>query len=492
MKLSLYQRLTLSLVVVFVAMMVVFVCWTGHLQSVSKLEAEQKLHLGLAEHLVHDNPLLEQGVYDYEALENLFHTLMLLGPSFEFYYLDPKGNILTYSAKPGKVKRSNIDLAPVKRLLDTNVTLPVVGDDPRNEDKQKIFSAAPVYNNGEIQGYLYMIIGGEIHDSIFTQVKNNHALRQWLLVAIFSSVFMLIALLALFRFFTTPLKKLTGDMRVIQQADFKNAEIQLNHWQCGSDNEIQQLGCTFSQMVHQIQNQFQQLQHIDEHRRILLADLSHDLRTPLANLQGYIETLSINSDNFSEQEKRRFIDISLKNSRNLKRLIDQIFELAYLEGGQVTLNQESFPLGELLHDVIAKFTLKAKAKGIELQLNPNQFEYLVFADIGKLERVLTNLIENAIRHTPNEGKITIGVSARDDKIRVDVQDTGIGISQKELAYIFDARYRAANTQEDKTTHVGLGLAISKKLMTLLNSDLRVESEEGKGTCFSFDLALARS
>jgi len=488
-KLSLYQRLALSLVVVFITMMVVFVCWTGHLQSVSKLEAEQRLHLGLAEHLVQDNPLLEQGVYDYEALKNLFHTLMVLGPSFEFYYLDPQGKILTYSAKPGKVKRSHIDLAPIKQLTEQAQKLPIVGDDPRNLDKQKIFSAAPVFNQGQLQGYLYMIIGGEIHDSIFTQVKNNHALRQWLMVAVFSSIFMLVALLSLFRFFTTPLNKLTREMKELQAADFKSAEFDLNHWQCNSDNEIQQLGCAFGQMVQQIQCQFQQLQQIDEHRRVLLADLSHDLRTPLANLQGYIETLSINSDNLSEQEKRRFIDISLKNAKNLKRLIDQIFELAYLEGGQVTLNQESFPLGELLHDVIAKFTLKAQEKRISLQLNPNQFDYLVFADIGKLERVLTNLIENAIRHTPNEGSISIEIGADGDKIRVDVQDSGIGISQKELAYIFDARYRATNTQEDKTTHVGLGLAISKKLMALLNSDLRVKSEVGKGTCFSFDLKL---
>src|SRR5690606_15363707 len=140
-----------------------------------------------------------------------------------------------------------------------------------------------------------------------------------------------------------------------------------------SNNEIQQLGSAFLAMLTRIQQQFSQLQQIDNQRRTLLADLSHDLRTPLASLQGYIETLAINASNLSEQERQRFTEICLKNAQDLKRLIDQIFELVYLEGGQVTLNQESFPLGELLHDVVAKFALKTRAKQIQLQITPNQF-----------------------------------------------------------------------------------------------------------------------
>ncbi|MFT5674720.1 MAG: hypothetical protein ACI808_000644, partial [Paraglaciecola sp.] len=101
MKLCFYQRLALSLVAVFMLVLAGFFWATGQLQSQTKQEAEQKLHLDLAKHLVADNPLLQEGVYDYEALKNLFHTLMILGPSFEFYYLDAQGNILTYSAEKG-------------------------------------------------------------------------------------------------------------------------------------------------------------------------------------------------------------------------------------------------------------------------------------------------------------------------------------------------------------------------------------------------------
>jgi signal transduction histidine kinase len=185
----------------------------------------------------------------------------------------------------------------------------------------------------------------------------------------------------------------------------------------------------------------------------------------------------------------------MRNTNNLKRLIDQIFELAYLEGDQVTVQYEPFSLVDLLFDITAKFELNATKKGVKLEVKPLLTNDLVFADIGKLERVLTNLIENAIRHTEEDGVITLSINttdAQNNRLIVNVRDTGTGINRNEIAHIFDARYRASNAQEDKSTHVGLGLAISQKLVGLLNSELTVESELGKGTCFSFSVPLAHN
>jgi signal transduction histidine kinase len=269
----------------------------------------------------------------------------------------------------------------------------------------------------------------------------------------------------------------------------------LESWSTESHNEIQQLGSVFSDMLAHIDGQFKQLQQMDDKQRTLLADLSHDLRTPLASLQGYVETLALNTESLSEADRKRFVDISLKNARNLKRLLDQIFELAYIEDGQVSLDQESFPLGELLHDVLEKFSLMLEEKNITVTINPRQFDYRAFADIGKLERVLSNLLENAIRHTPNNGEIEVDVSTHNeheqDRLRVDIRDSGIGISEQEIAFIFDARYQTSNNKADDSLHAGLGLAISRKLMALLDSDLRVESQLGKGSCFSFDLKMLK-
>jgi len=171
MKNSLYTKLSLTLASIFILTASLFLWWTQSVSQVSRAQAEQALHLGLAEHLANDNPLLKQGVYDYKALENLFHTLMVLGPAFEFYFVDPSGKLLTFSAKPGQVKRQFIDLAPLVTLIEDQSNLPIYGDDPRNFDHKKIFSVAPVYNGDTLQGYLYVIIGSSIYIALYLYNK---------------------------------------------------------------------------------------------------------------------------------------------------------------------------------------------------------------------------------------------------------------------------------------------------------------------------------
>jgi signal transduction histidine kinase len=117
---------------------------------------------------------------------------------------------------------------------------------------------------------------------------------------------------------------------------------------------------------------------------------------------------------------------------------------------------------------------------------------MVYSDIAKLERIITNLLENAIRHTDNHGEIVITVIQESSQVKVSVTDNGSGISKEDIAYIFDARYRASNAREDNTQHTGLGLAISQKLSQVLNSELIVKSELGTGTCFSLSLPTIKA
>lgn len=487
MILSLYQRLALAVCFAFILLASLLFYWSNSLAEQSKFQAEQKLHLQLAEHLAHDNPLLQDGVYDKAALENLFHTLMLLGPAFEFYFLDPAGNIITYSAKPDKIKRQSIDLSPIVALIANPAAVPIFADDPRSLQNQKIFSAAPIYRGDNLQGYLYVIIGGEIYDSIFSQVKSDKYLQQYGSLLVGALVLLFILLLAVFRYFTAPIRKLSNEMQKIKSANFDQSKVVLSDWQNTRANEVHFLGSTFNTMVEQINHQFAQLTENDRIRRELLAHLSHDLRTPLATMQGYIEILTIKSEQLTEQERCDYLATASRNAMQLKRLIDQIFELAHLEDGQVTVNLETFAIGELLHDIIAKFSLKAKEKHISLSLQPTQCNFVVYSDIAKLERIITNLLENALRHTAEKGEVIVQVSQLTDKIKISVTDNGTGISKEDIAYIFDARYRASNASEDNTPHAGLGLAISQKLSRILNSDLLVDSKLGQGSCFYLTL-----
>ena len=483
MKWSLYRKLALSLAGIFVLTASLFLWWTQTLSKYSQAQAEQKLHLGLAEHLVQDNPLLKEGVYDYKALENLFHTLMVLGPSFEFYFADPSGKLLTYSAKPGEVELSSIDLVPLVQLIEDQTHLPVYGDDPRNLGNKKIFSVAPVYNGETLQGYLYVIIGSSIYDNILDSIESSEQIlisSIWLLLAL---SFILVTMLMLFRTITKPLKQLTGFIQQAEDAKFDTNELELLSWS-KQDNEIHQLGNSVNKMLSKINQQMSLLTALDEQRRELLAHLSHDLRTPLASLKGYLELLN-KGEALDEETRSDYLEVVLNNCNHLKSLIDQIFELAHLESGHAKVNLEVFNLGELVYDVMAKFALAAERNKVQLKVSPVECDFNVYTDIAKLERILTNLICNAIRHTSEDGLIEIKIKKVDQSFQVVVADNGVGISAKDLPYIFEARYQASNSQGCKKTHAGLGLAITQRLIRLIKSEIKVTSQLGKGTEFSF-------
>jgi len=488
MKLSLYQRLSLSLLGVFIAIICVFYFWSQQLEQNTRYESEQQLHLSLAANLARDNPILQQGVYDHKALKNLFHTLMILGPAFEFYFVDPQGNLLTHSLDNSSIKRKKIDLVPLIQLTQNKAPLPIYGEDPRHISRKKVFSAAPVFNGTNLQGYLYVIVAGERYDNTYSKQQRNLHTELSIVFATSAIFFLFVVMLSLFRYFTNPLRYLISDIKALKAVDFNKSKVKLHPWKDNSQNEVHQLGSVFHEMVQQINKQLEQLKKTDIYKRELLADISHDLRTPLASLQGYIETLAIKGEALSIEHRNKFINTALKNSSQLKMLIDQVFELAHLEGGQVSMNSENFNLTELLYDVAAKFTLKAEKNMVNIQISPEFSELQLHSDIGKLERVLTNLIDNAIRHTGEGGRIDLIIyEPNDTEHFLIVKDNGTGIKGEEIAYIFDPRYRASNAIEGENKHVGLGLAITQKLLELLKCDIKVHSEMTQGTCFTINI-----
>jgi len=333
-----------------------------------------------------------------------------------------------------------------------------------------------------------VIVAGERYESAFNRLQSTRQTEFSIMLMLGAMLFLFVVMLGIFAYFTRPLRRLSHDIKALQAVGFDKSKVELTQWMPNSRNEVHQLGAAFDKMVKQINQQFSMLQKNDVQRRELLADISHDLRTPLSSLQGYIETLALKSNKASEEQRQNFVETALKNAQQLKALIDQIFELAHLEGGQVSLNLETFNLAELLYDVTAKFSLQTIAKNIQISIVPECSYTQIHSDIGKLERVLSNLLENAIRHTSEKGMITLTITEHNNnQCQLSITDTGTGIKEEELLYIFDTRYRASNAIQDKEKHTGLGLAITKKLLELLKTDIKVTSTLGEGTCFSFNL-----
>jgi signal transduction histidine kinase len=486
---SLYTKLAIVLLVLFFLLGVSILIATQFASDMYQQEVVQKLNRNLAEQIVAQKILMEDGRISEKGLKDVFDMLMVVNPSIEIYLLDPFGKILAYSAPPGKVKLDRVDLVPIKKWFERDIVYPLTGDDPRNPVKKKVFSVARIPEQGKLQGYLYIILAGEIFDSIAQKLRGSYIMQLsvWWIMA--SLLFALITGLLLFAYLTRRLKRLANAMDSFDmtQSTSRLQSIVRENGQHG--DEIDRLASTFRQLVERIQIQMENLKQADRLRRELVANVSHDLRTPLATLQGYVETLLLKNKSLTEKDRKHHLEIAIQHCQRLSKLVDELFELAKLDSREIEVQAEPFNINELAHDVVQKFNLSAEERQITIQIDHNPLLPFVNADIAMIERVIENLLDNALRHTSPGGSIRLTLSAQNGDISVGVSDTGCGIAAEDLPYIFDRFYHRDKIQESKTGYSGLGLAIAKRILELHNKTLRVESRAGVGTTFTFFLPV---
>ncbi len=482
---TLYTRVTLLLAVIFIIIGIFFL----QLMSVSsdrhQQEVTQRLNHDLAQHIVSEKLLFKKQQIDQNALDDIFHMMMVINPKVEIYLLDPNGKILAFSAPPGVVQRTHIDLGPIWTFLSSNKALPVLGEDPRHRQQQKIFSVAPIYNGDVLQGYLYIILASQQYTGIAQMLENSYAMQMGAGMLFAGLIFVLLAALILFALLTRRLRRLAASMENFK----KNGRIPplQYHHNAKYGDEIDGLSATFEAMANRIMEQLTELRQTDALRRELVANVSHDLRTPLASLQGYLETLMLKNAEFSEEEKRNYLEIAMKHAVHLSELIGDLFELAKLEANEIKPHLEPFALQELVQDVFHKFELKAQQHGVKFEQQLEEEPPFVYGDIGLIERVLDNLLDNAIRHTPRDGCITVVITPHNDKVLLEIADTGDGISPLDMPHIFDRFYAPTKTGYTDTKGTGLGLAIARHIIELHGGSIHASSKLNQGTVFSFDL-----
>lgn len=484
---SLYGKLALVLLVLFGAVGLFYTVVTVVTTRLYQQEVNQKLNVALAHNIVTDQLLSSQGEVSPYALKELFHLLMVVNPSIEMYLLDVQGTILNFSAPLEKVKRTAVSMEPIRQFLGHAKSFPILGDDPRDATRHKVFSVAPIPLQGPPTGYLYIVLGGEDYDSVSDMLQRSYIVRLSLLAVLTGLVFALLAGLLLFNTLTGRLTQLTSKMETFARSDFSEPLVAESPPLTIERNrdEIDRLQTTFNRMVHRILQQVASLKDTDRLRRDLVANVSHDLRTPLASVQGYLETLLMKEGTLTRKEQRTFLDIALTQCERLSQLVAELFELARLDSHEAQIQCERVSLGELVHDVCQKFHLAADHKQIHLTTSVPQDLPFVSADIGLIERALENILQNALCYTPNGGKIAVVLYEEADWLRVRISDTGCGIEPQDLPHIFDRFYRA--NRGTRLGGAGLGLAIAKRILELHGGRIQAESTPHVGTSVSFAL-----
>jgi signal transduction histidine kinase len=484
-----YGKLSIVLLLLLIILGVTQIYITMQSASHFGAEVDQQLNLHLAKTMASElNPLLK-GNIDFKAIGERIHYMMVLNPKVEIYVLDDTGKILAFFAQPGKkVTSDHVDLAPIKAFLNSPNKFPILGDDPRQPGSRKPFSASRIMLGNKGDGYLYIVIGSEQYESLAAMLRESYLVKTMFKGLIFSVMVAGVIGLILFALLTRRIRSMSDVVKQFEKGDYEK-RIRVK-----SNDEIGQLAQSFNQMAETIVANIEALRTNDDLRRDLIANVSHDLRSPLSSIQGYLETIMIKEKDktITLDERNRYLNIILKNAEMLNQMIQELFELSKLEAKQVEQKVEPFSIAELTQDVVMKYRDFAEKSNIKIETDFQPNLPQVNADIAMIERALSNLIENAIDYTYENGVVRVELKQKDDKIETIVSDSGRGIPAKDLPYIFDRFYRGQKKRDRNKTSTGLGLAIAKKLIEAHGSTISVSSQENVGTTFSFYLPIHKA
>lgn len=477
---------TFFLLIVFMGALYIFI--TAYFADKYYHETSQKLNAQLAQHLIDEKfkdkaPFLDNGEVNKALFGDIMHDMMAVNQSIEVFLLDNEGTVL-YSVvldhDDPKAPITHVNLEPVQQFITQKGQTYVLGDDPRNTAEQKIFSAAKFNVDGK-EGYIYITLASKVYEQISTSVLSSYFFKIGAGATILAMVFTIIIGLLSLWFLTRSLRKILYAVKRFREGDLSS---RVAH---AEQSDLKLLATSFNEMADTLVKNIEDMQAVDKFRRELIANISHDLRTPLSILKGYIETLQIKDESLSKEDKEQYINIILSNSDKLSLLISQLFEYSKLESHQIEPQKEPFSITDLILDLIESYKVIAEKKKINIKLNAGKTMPLVFADISLVERAIQNLIDNAIKYTPEGGDITLETVADNENVVFRISDTGPGIKEQEQAFIFE-RYKQAKTSHQKEG-AGLGLAIVQKIMELHNTKISLESSSSKGSTFLFYLPV---
>ena len=464
-----------------------YVAITAYIQDDYAAEVNQHLYGGIAEHTVAMVTPLVNGEVDTVEIQDIMHSMMVINPSVEVYLLRPNGEIITYVAPNKSVRMERVDLGPLRQFIAAAAhgRRPFVkGDDPRHPERPNIFSAAEIRTeSGALEGYVYIILSGEEQQAVTAEHLGGYVRRLGTILFFLSLLVAFGVGLVGLRYLTRHLRAMVEGIQKFRDGDYGS---RIDTRRAGDFRTIAE---TFNQMGERITQHIDEMKSVDRLRRELVANISHDLRTPLAVMQGFAETLLMKEDSMPSTQRIKYLQTILTSANRLGRLISQLFEYSKLETQQVEPQPEAFNVAELAQDVAMKFSLLGEKKEIVVTVDADQNLPLIFADLGLVERVLNNLMDNAIKFTPGGGSVLLRLRPTDRTVEITVSDTGPGIPEEDQPYVFD-RYRKSSGGDDSNPGAGLGLTIVKKILELHDQGIQLYSKQEEGTSFTFEMPLA--
>jgi signal transduction histidine kinase len=502
---SFSTRLSLALAVLLLLYGAGVLVLARQLAAGQEQESLQRLSHGLARHIVGHWPQVvlprsarpDGDEADQAARKALLEMLMVVNPGVHVYVLDADGRVAHYIGDPGMVQQPQVDLNAVRSFLG-GAPLPLHGTDPMHPpgaSVRRVFSAAmfaPRAGDSRPPGYLYVVLDGAAREAVAAQTGNGAA--RWGLATVAGVGLLLVAALGLFTFrrLTRPLHRLARRMHGYSRPGAASTSPRVR------GDEVQAIEAAFTTMTERIEAQNAREQQQAAAHREMMAGVAHDLRTPLTALHGQLEALAAQADKSADRsadkstdDKRRprLLQAALAQSDKVRRLSQQLFELAALQANVPELHRERLRLDELVTDAVQKFDNFGGPAPVQLTgVPPGQLE--MQGDLQLIERALTNLIDNALRHAPGSPAVRVSVLRQGHQAQILVEDDGPGLPRELVQRLQQGRsLREPPIRRASGGIGGLGLAIAQRVAQLHGGSLLAQVRPSGGTRLCLSLPV---
>lgn len=431
---------------------------------------------------------------DYEASPEAFgqqlRQYVLYSPDTGLYLLGLDGSVLASAGTSRSFwDEHRVDLDTVRESLRIDPDQPIQTTDPDRKGETCLAAARPVMQDGEMKGWLFVVPRQVDISAQMPEMLRSYAIRTAAKVGLMTIAIGVLLTIAMITLLTRPLTALTRATEQVRNSGFCDDLCESYFPDTDRDDEIGRLSRTFREAFDRLKLETERVQTTDAKRREMVASVSHDLRTPLTALMGQLETVRLKGDKFSDEARGQMLERAMQNAQHLRRLTDALAELAKLDNPDFEAQPEPIAIGELADDVVQRFVASAQDAGITLEIDYPDGLPLAAVDAGLVERALSNLLDNALRVTPPGGRVVVRVLPDGEDVRLEVADTGPGVSPEDQPRVFERFFQTSLAREQRGSS-GLGLAIVKRVAELHGGKAGLRSEPGRGSTFFIELPFS--
>jgi signal transduction histidine kinase len=451
---GLFRRIYL---VVFLLIALLGILFTGitYLVTTSFYEAStQLLNKDVASHIARfTSPYGREG-FDRRKADSVFYDAMVISPSAEVYFLDTSGRVIYFHGERGEIRRWQVPMGDIQRYIRSGGQRYISGPDPRDPAHAKIFSAAAVEDATGPMGYIYVVLGNRQYRSVTQMLYSSRVTPVFLGAVLFILSFSLLVTML----YIQRIRRRFDEMMIVLNK-FRTGDFSAR-FALGGKDELELVMGSFNKMADLLLDNIDRVTSSEKERRDFMVNISHDLRTPLAIARGFAETLALKKGQLSEEEERAYGNLVVGKIRQVEKMVNQLFELSKMESANFETLREPFVFSEVLQEVIQDLR---PADGNVPAINCSHCTdgAFVMADISMMERVLQNLVVNALAYTPAAGRIDVMLERVGGVLRFRIENEGAPLPVDLLDWL-----NSANTFILRPVRPAIGLAIVRKILLL--------------------------